>query len=228
MYPVYPLLAYLASTAVSKHIASVSSRILGGRNFFRRKSIILVVFIVSGVLAVSRVFSNYNNYSGVIRSWTALYEKHQTLGGTGAESKICVGNEWYAFPSHFFLNDDVQLAFVQEEFHGVLPQYFNSFTWDIPTHPFNDRNKEEKSRYVEIGQCYYFVLTVEKGKSSLSSVSQDLRLQIVQTMPYQAVSKPVIQPSSSPALTRAFFVPYISSMKNVYAQYTVFSTSDSN
>jgi alpha-1,2-mannosyltransferase len=225
LYPVYPLIAYLASTAVSKHIPTVYSRTLGDRNPFSRKVLILMIVVVSGILAVSRVFSNYNNYLGVIRSWTALYEKHRTLDRTGSVRKICVGNEWYVFPSHFFLDDDVQLAFVQEEFRGVLPQYFNSFTWATPKHPFNDKNLEEKSRYVEISQCDFFVLTVEKGKSSLSQISQDLRLKIVQTMPYQAVSNPVIQPSSSPALTRAFFVPYISTMKNVYAQYTVFSNN---
>ena len=73
---------------------------------------------------------------------------------------VCTGAEWYTFPSHFFLPENVQLAFVRDSFHGQLPQYFASVGGtSATTHdtPFNDRNKEEPSRYVSLSQCDYVV-----------------------------------------------------------------------
>jgi len=186
-----------------------------------------VVLLISGLVGVSRVVSNYNNYSGVIQSWTALNYKIQSSGLAASNNTVCVGSEWYAFPAHFFLDGNIKLLFVQDNFHGVLPQYFGEFTWSIPKEPFNDRNAEEKSRYSELKSCTFFVLTVEKGKSAAlqSQEPLDLRAQVLKNMPYLVLSKPVIQSSSSPALTRAFFIPYLSSSENVYAEYSVFSSS---
>jgi alpha-1,2-mannosyltransferase len=65
---------------------------------------------------------------------------------------ICVGKEWYRFPSNFFLpGDRFDLQFVQSGFNGQLPKPYakNNGTWIIPT-DFNDLNKQEMSRYVGV------------------------------------------------------------------------------
>jgi alpha-1,2-mannosyltransferase len=77
---------------------------------------------------------------------------------------LCVGKEWYRFPSHYFLPEGVRLRFLESDFRGQLPQYFlestytdsegrtvsgngRDGTWQIPP-GFNDQNKEETARYV--------------------------------------------------------------------------------
>ena len=60
----------------------------------------------------------------------ALYrELHATLLGaeadaTNARARVCVGREWYRYPSSFFLPNDAQLFFVDGGFDGQLPQPF--------------------------------------------------------------------------------------------------------
>ncbi|VDK31269.1 unnamed protein product [Anisakis simplex] len=78
---------------------------------------------------------------------------------------VCVGKEWYRFPSSFFLPNGVvdrrgrkwktELNFVKSEFAGLLPKPFNeafvlpNVTRIVPTE-MNDLNKEEPSRWVVV------------------------------------------------------------------------------
>ncbi len=74
---------------------------------------------------------------------------------------MCVGKEWYRFPSSFFLPDSVVvdrdgrrravvLEFVRSEFAGLLPKAFArgelpGVTRMVPSE-MNDANREESSR----------------------------------------------------------------------------------
>ncbi len=61
---------------------------------------------------------------------------------------LCLGKEWYRYPSEFFLPDQKwRLRFLKSEFKGQLPQPFGNNTYDIPKN-MNDMNREEPSRYV--------------------------------------------------------------------------------
>lgn len=75
---------------------------------------------------------------------------------------ICVGKEWYRYPSSFFLPSDIknkqnkvltaQLDFIKSEFAGLLPKPYMvgslpEVTRVIPTE-MNDLNREEITRLV--------------------------------------------------------------------------------
>ena len=64
---------------------------------------------------------------------------------------VCVGKEWYRFPSSFYLpSEKWKLRFLRSEFKGQLPKEYSdgrNGTWAIPEH-MNDMNREEPSRYV--------------------------------------------------------------------------------
>lgn len=65
---------------------------------------------------------------------------------------VCVGKEWYRFPSSFLLpSHRWRLRFVPSEFRAQLPHPFVApppqGTKVVPNH-FNDRNEEEPSQYV--------------------------------------------------------------------------------
>ncbi|KAM3718865.1 Alpha-1,2-mannosyltransferase algn-9 [Dirofilaria immitis] len=77
---------------------------------------------------------------------------------------ICIGKEWYRFPSSFFLPSDIknnknqvlitELNFVKNEFAGLLPKPYikgslPEITRVIPA-GMNDLNREEISRIVTL------------------------------------------------------------------------------
>ncbi|XP_067421444.1 alpha-1,2-mannosyltransferase ALG9 isoform X5 [Emydura macquarii macquarii] len=77
----------------------------------------------------------------------------------GRPVNVCVGKEWYRFPSSFLLPDHWQLQFIPSEFRGQLPKPFAKgpmATRSIPA-DMNDQNREEPSRYIDISKCHYLV-----------------------------------------------------------------------
>lgn len=87
---------------------------------------------------------------------------------------VCIGGDWYTFPSHFFLPPNARLQYVRGNFHGQLPQHYRSFqgTSSTPIFNFNDKNEEEESRYVAFSTCDYLVATL-KPQNSESDVEME-------------------------------------------------------
>lgn len=65
---------------------------------------------------------------------------------------VCVGSEWYRFPSHFYLPSHVNIAFVRSRVGGLLPQYYGPWPEGSRVVPegMNDLNQEDLSRYVRL------------------------------------------------------------------------------
>jgi alpha-1,2-mannosyltransferase len=163
------------------------------------------------------------------RSFAVLNDDNATtLKRPGEKPKltVCTGREWYSFPSHFFLPTHAQLAFLNDNFHGLLPQPFapDNGTFADPIQPFNDRNEEEPSRYVRLADCDYVVLLhserVEDEPRALHAAIDDASgdtsfIQVAATR----VIDPVLSISS---FGRAFYIPFFSSMKNKFQQYRLY------
>jgi alpha-1,2-mannosyltransferase len=67
---------------------------------------------------------------------------------------VCLGKEWYRFPSSYFLPDGVHAKFIKSAFTGLLPGEYKehgpgyfSGTWSIPS-GMNDENIEDPGKYV--------------------------------------------------------------------------------
>ena len=123
---------------------------------------------------------------GYLSLWTLLGEDislnfpdssddNYSLPGTAArtistESKpvtVCIGGEWYTFPSHFFLPKNARLEYVRGNFHGQLPYHFSRIngTSISTVQRFNDKNEEEESRYVMRSTCDYLVANMDLHSS---------------------------------------------------------------
>lgn len=72
--------------------------------------------------------------------------------------RLCLGKEWYRFPSHYLVPDGVDVRFIKSDFDGLLPRRFDvsageggfwkrEATRNVPS-GLNDLNKEEKSHHV--------------------------------------------------------------------------------
>jgi alpha-1,2-mannosyltransferase len=259
--------------------------------------------LVSAGISSSRIVSSFVNYRGYRDLWMGLHV-HTTRAGAAAGTTVCVDGQWDKFPSHFFLPDAVRLAFVQDSFHGQLPQPFAPFvplgdkmiattgmlseilraskgaasalgcssfpgTASVPLQPFNDLNREEPSRYMELGECDFLVSSLpDVPKKGVMASKDGLKLKsmgldhpkakavmaklviedylsmsraslrrsgsLVTRIGYEDFDgvvfedvfplplwRTITDAAKSPALMRAYYVPYVSRLMNKYKRYFV-------
>lgn len=151
MYVIYPLLCYNAVHAIDflkqlfeslsvKHFQPSTTRSLV--KAFKFTFIALYVILsLARILAQLRAFAAPMQVYGEVRDY----------------SRICLGKEWYRFPSSFFVPENSHALFVKSAFDGLLPGRFvesedlgwRSGIWQIPR-GMNDRNLEEISHSVNI------------------------------------------------------------------------------
>ncbi|CAG8555774.1 1225_t:CDS:10 [Paraglomus occultum] len=190
LFVAYPLVCLNASIALFLMRSWLSSAFVyflpkykGNKKYNRMCTTVVtvIVFIIAGLTSFSRVLALYHYYHAPYSLYEHFYRVEipqqldsQTLRPTYTNPiNMCVGKEWYRFPSHYFLPEGVRLRFLKSDFSGQLPQYFlesveknsegqftindkRDGTWKTRS-GFNDRNKEEMGRYVYDSQCDYLV-----------------------------------------------------------------------
>lgn len=121
--------------------------------------------ILYTLISLSRTCALINYYSAPIKVFEAFSED-------ASSGNVCVGREWYRYPSSYFLNNNQRLKFVKSAFDGLLPGEFyepdgvadqrewwnRDATWLIPE-GMNNQNIEDPSKYIDISQCDYVVDT---------------------------------------------------------------------
>lgn len=135
---------------------------------------------------------------------------------------VCVGIEWYQFPSHFFLPNHARLAYIDDGFHGILPQHFASIngTFGEPLQPFNDQNKEETIRYIPVKQCDYLI----HSRPSICDIdsktmSQESCQQIHSSI---EITYPVVDSvQSGKEFAKAYALPYFTKKYVNFKDYTL-------
>jgi alpha-1,2-mannosyltransferase len=153
------------------------------------------------------------------------------------DTSVCVGKEWYRFPSHFFIPSPYHLEFIKSDFTGLLPAHFEAdvdgvlASSIIPSAPMNDRNHEEPSRYIDIDQCAYIIdLNLDKPHQYEpyygNHVSHDDNDNSNNNgkggsgYEWKSIGDwPFLDASASNRLARAFYVPWFTSSKLTFRQY---------
>jgi alpha-1,2-mannosyltransferase len=132
MYVAFPLISLNAAisivvgceliTLIVTKIKSIRSwSMVAGRVV---RWIVIVVFMTGSVL---RIFSMYQFYHAPIKVYSQLVYHQpliETFVKTGELEHVCVGKEWYRFPSHFFVPTGMRVSFIPSRFRGLLPFYF--------------------------------------------------------------------------------------------------------
>lgn len=167
MYPAYPALALNA--AISLHIllaalGQSSPRTLVGRVPAGLKLLLVVSTLGTSIaLGFARIFGAYDAFSAPLH----IYEPLQSPGVAVPGASVCLGKDWYRFPSSYFLPDGMKARFVKSEFRGLLPGQFAKGggegksgwwpgTWVVPE-GMNDENLEDMGKYVSLP--LYFLLS---------------------------------------------------------------------
>jgi alpha-1,2-mannosyltransferase len=161
MYPIYPTLALNA--ALSLHIilanfGSTDSRHLVSKIPASVKlAVVSIPLLLSFNVGMLRTVGTFTAYSAPLNVYQPLH--------LGVEDTVCLGKEWYRFPSSFFLPDGVHAKFIKSEFSGLLPGEFSEATvgfglfpgtWLVPS-GMNDENLEDVGKYTDVNHCTYLV-----------------------------------------------------------------------
>ena len=154
MYPVYPFMCLNAGLALHNILFALGN--LPGTvaeliPASIRLSLISVLILSMSVGGVWRTVGNVTAYSAPLDIYSPL-QNHPYASMTG---NVCLGKEWYRFPSSYFLPEKMRARFVKSEFDGLLPGQFSeartSFglppTWIVPS-GMNDQNIEDVGKHV--------------------------------------------------------------------------------
>lgn len=156
MYPAYPFLALNAALALHLLLGYLGTNKPGTLMGLIPGKVKLAVVAAFMLLSVN---AGLLRSVGMVTAYSAPLRVYDALEQPGVAQKgafLCLGKEWYRFPSSFFLPQSMQAKFVQSEFSGLLPGEFAdgstmqallSGTSAIPS-GMNDRNEEDPSKYV--------------------------------------------------------------------------------
>ncbi|KAI9712311.1 MAG: mannosyltransferase [Bogoriella megaspora] len=174
MYPAYPCIALNA--AYSTHyllslLGSSNPRTFAGRIPAQLKLIIVSLSFLSAVsLGLWRAIGTTTAYSAPLHVYAPL----RTPGMTRSGDAVCLGKEWYRFPSSYHLPTRTRAKFVKSEFRGLLPGAFSEAhegfgvypgTWLVPA-GMNDENQEDPGKYTDVARCDFMVDSYFPGSIS--------------------------------------------------------------
>jgi alpha-1,2-mannosyltransferase len=174
MYPAYPFLALNAALAfhlILSYVGTNKPGTLMGLIPAKVKLLTVAALVLVSVTAgLLRSVGMVTAYNAPLRVYTAL----ETPGVAKEGDILCLGKEWYRFPSSFFLPGSMKAKFVRSEFSGLLPGEFPDSTSlqgllagaaTMPT-GMNDRNEEDPTKYVRTTEPILFrpLLTRKKDR----------------------------------------------------------------
>ncbi|KAH0537021.1 hypothetical protein FGG08_006156 [Glutinoglossum americanum] len=174
MFPAYPALALNAAIGLHvalSYIGSSNPRTLFGMIPPKVKFVAVSVLMIGAIDAgLWRTMGMVTAYSAPLHIYSTLENLEQAVPG----GILCLGKEWYRFPSSYFLPNDMKAKFVKSAFDGLLPGEFHegktgfgiwSGTWLMPP-GMNDENREDMSKYTSLSQCSFLVDSYFPGSKS--------------------------------------------------------------
>lgn len=224
LFPIYPLICLAGAVALSSlqkcyHFLFQRYRL----EHYTVSSNWLAVgtLILFTLLSLSRSVALFRGYHAPLDLYPEFHRisRDPSLHAVpkGRPVTVCVGKEWYRFPSSFLLPNNWQLQFIQSEFRGQLPQPYADgplATQTIPAH-MNDQNLEEPTRYVDVRQCHYLVdLDLETSAPREPRYADHTDWSVI-------ASKPFLNAARSSPLFRAFFIPFLSEHHTTYTRYVI-------
>lgn len=208
LYPIYSLICLSGAIFTSEMVKLV-------RQFISLKFVTRFLIAISSILyitvSVSRILALVNTYSAPLTTATVFHEL-ETRQPTSEIVNVCVGREWYHFPTSFFLPDNYRLRFVQSGFDGLLPGDFKenvSLKEAASAYPsgMNPTNTFSADKVVPFEVCDYYIdntspINVETGEPEM------VKNNTVDPAWETVVCEPIADPSFSGFdLGRIFYIP---------------------
>lgn len=160
LYPIYSLICLSAAIFTSDVLQLV--RFLITLKFVSR-ALIALSSLLYILISMSRILALVNEYSAPLTTATVFHDVELKNPSPPSEiMNVCVGREWYHFPTSFFLPDNYRLRFVKSGFDGLLPGDFKenvSLKEAASVYPegMNSRNKFSADKVVSFDVCDYYI-----------------------------------------------------------------------
>ncbi|ROL48756.1 Alpha-1,2-mannosyltransferase ALG9 [Anabarilius grahami] len=229
LFPIYPLICLCGAVALSslqKCYHFIFQRYRLEHYTISSNWLALGSVLLFGVLSLSRSVALFRGYHAPLDLYPEFHRiaKDPAIHTVpeGRLVNVCVGKEWYRFPSSFLLPNNWHLQFIQSEFRGQLPKPYAmgpDATWILPSE-MNDQNLEETSRYVELKQCHYLVdlATETEAPREPQYATNKEEWSIIADKPFLDPTRQVFMSSR---FLRAFFIPFLSEQYTTYSRYVI-------
>jgi alpha-1,2-mannosyltransferase len=235
MYPIYPLFIFNSALFLSYTSRHNSVEKL---NMFSGKFISYLILIVHFLLSLSRFLALYFNYSAMLNVFLDFNLPKNKFASTHMQNineiNVCIEKEWYRYPSSFFLPKDYEqaeqiyrLKFLDSEFGGQLPAYYNSNSnssssssiLDGTRHIdplFNDENKRVEQRIFHLGlqRCHFFFDTDNLNDNEFNRLNAVTNWKTILSGPFLDQSH-----SANSALFKSFYSPYFYEKNVKFTQF---------
>lgn len=221
LFVVYPL-ACLAAAATLDALSRVSTRVfIGPSGTVLAKSAVGAAVVLTSLLSLSRTVALVTHYGAPLEVYRALPAVVSSEGAPqqAEQVNVCVGAEWYRFPSSFFLpGPSHRIQFIKSGFNGLLPRHFETAAGGTRAAPpqLNDDNREEPENYWNSAEKCDYAVTLKDGENWIDRevLGSPENWETV-------VEENFLDASKSPALTRAFYIPKLSAEKNTWMKYVL-------
>jgi len=233
VFPVYSLFCVSAAetlTSMFRRLNILLKANVGYGNDILGKSLFLCVLMLCSLISMSRMLALHHYYSAPIEIYSSLFERMKLVQASSSRSNmhVCVGGEWYRFPSSFFLPDSLQLSYLPSSFKGQLPQPFPPGGVSVdPTGPFNNKNREEESRYISggVNSCAFLIALVfdydRKSSDSVYSILDEMKADATGTWK-NIENRPFLNAEGTSVLVRSLYLPF-ASQTPAMGQYQLFA-----
>lgn len=158
MYPIYGLINLSGATTIHCALTTLNSvtHVVTKRRVAKLLNIIIVraigfTFITIGIL---RTVSFSKSYNTPLEVYSHIPQN--------ASGNLCIGREWYRFPSSFFLPATLRAQFIHSGFNGLLPGDFEEnvgLLKGVQNEPkgMNNKNEYDSGKIIDLSQCSYAV-----------------------------------------------------------------------
>lgn len=200
-----------------------------------KRSLTFVFTCAVTALGASRIAMQITAFQAPLRLYGHL-SRNELRGGSGPlnapfefaspqqEVSICIGKEWYRFPTSFFLPDKrFRVRFIRAGFTGLMPKPFREHRGGTRVIPqgMNEFNQEDPSQFYSWQTstgCHYFVDLNLSHRNSMADNGGGTDVPIERESQVLIFSQSFLDSERSSAGYRAFYIPGLEG-KLVYGKY---------
>ncbi|KAH3901525.1 related to Alpha-1,2-mannosyltransferase ALG9 [Saccharomycodes ludwigii] len=133
LYPIYGLITFTASLFYTKIFQNNATTMQSNNRLQLTIKSFVKLFSITAIIIQSllRIYALINNYTAPIGVYFHLFDiqdiltEYKTNNTDNSLINVCVGREWYHFPTSLLLPDNFRIRYVPSGFDGLLPGDFN-------------------------------------------------------------------------------------------------------
>ncbi|KAI3634787.1 hypothetical protein MIR68_007168 [Amoeboaphelidium protococcarum] len=210
------------------------------------KLAMFILMTTYACLSMSRIYALHKHYGSAIEIYSVLRTYPSVISSNDIKQQtLCLDSEWYRFPSHYLLPENMKVIWLDSDFDGQLPAYFESpnlqldsqnalLSWLInrpgtfrAKASFNDRNQKVLDRFGKKSQCDFYIRynshdnSIQDDKASKQKSSLTMKTYVTladgSSLRYQSkVCLPFLDAEATESVwARSFYLPKLATSNSM-------------